>query len=131
MYPYIHILYTHSYYTILSYYTIYYIILTRGLLGYAREFADRPLIMTWHGQHANATDPAVAKAYRITNETVRLRLLVMAGPQSPRTRRGGSEPARVRLRLCGTHASHQQQQSEGQAVLFSVSKEEVIVITGN
>lgn len=34
--------------------------------------------MSWHGQHANASDPEVQKAYRITNETVRLSLLSIA-----------------------------------------------------
>jgi len=35
--------------------------------------------MSWHGQHANATDAEVSRAYRITNETVRLELLKLAG----------------------------------------------------
>lgn len=64
--------------------------LTRRLLAHSRPVADRILVMAWHGQHANATEPEVARAYRVTNETVRLSLLglshlpnVSVGPPTP------------------------------------------------
>lgn len=51
---------------------------TRALLAYSRPVNERTLVMSWHGQHANASDPSVRKAYRVTNETVRLALLELA-----------------------------------------------------
>jgi len=52
---------------------------TRGLLRNSRPVQDRTFLMTWHGQHANASDAEVRRAYRVTNETVRLGLLPLAG----------------------------------------------------
>eukprot|EP00929_Paragymnodinium_shiwhaense_P109023 TRINITY_DN75389_c0_g1_i1.p1 TRINITY_DN75389_c0_g1~~TRINITY_DN75389_c0_g1_i1.p1 ORF type:complete len:571 (-),score=99.80 TRINITY_DN75389_c0_g1_i1:26-1738(-) len=52
---------------------------TRSLMRNARPADERTILMSWHGQHANASDPAVRRAYRVTNESVRLGLLALAG----------------------------------------------------
>eukprot|EP00928_Gymnodinium_smaydae_P079646 TRINITY_DN63518_c0_g1_i1.p1 TRINITY_DN63518_c0_g1~~TRINITY_DN63518_c0_g1_i1.p1 ORF type:complete len:615 (+),score=55.68 TRINITY_DN63518_c0_g1_i1:214-1845(+) len=49
------------------------------LLGTSQPVSGRTIIMSWHGQHANASDPKVAMAYRLNNETVRLALMELAG----------------------------------------------------
>jgi len=46
--------------------------------------------MSWHGQHANASDPEVRRAYRITNETVRLELMKLS--HLPNVSLGGPKP---------------------------------------
>eukprot|EP00927_Polykrikos_kofoidii_P079286 TRINITY_DN76074_c0_g1_i1.p1 TRINITY_DN76074_c0_g1~~TRINITY_DN76074_c0_g1_i1.p1 ORF type:complete len:580 (-),score=78.41 TRINITY_DN76074_c0_g1_i1:124-1863(-) len=54
--------------------------LTRAheLLMRSQPVQNRTLIMSWHGQHANSSDSEVRRAYRVTNETVRLGLLEIA-----------------------------------------------------
>lgn len=46
-----------------------------NLLIHAQPTGQRTLVMSWRGQHANSSDPAVRHAYRVTNETVRLALM--------------------------------------------------------
>jgi len=64
--------------------------LTRRLLANSRPVDKRSLVMAWHGQHANAQDPEVQHAYRITNETVRLSLLELGN--LPKVSIGGPTP---------------------------------------
>ncbi|CAE8650623.1 unnamed protein product, partial [Polarella glacialis] len=46
-----------------------------SLLSHSKPMEDRQYVMAWHGQHAEAADEEVRRAYTITNETVRLELL--------------------------------------------------------
>jgi len=64
---------------------------TRRLLANSRPVSKRSIIMSWHGQHANAADLAVQHAYRITNETVRLSLLELGS--LPKVSIGGPTPS--------------------------------------
>ncbi|CAL1133395.1 unnamed protein product [Cladocopium goreaui] len=47
----------------------------RSLLKKSKPFMEREFLMTWHGQHAESSNPAVRRAYEITNETVRTSLI--------------------------------------------------------
>jgi len=47
----------------------------RALMTNSKAFAERRLLMTWHGQHSESENPSVRQAYTITNETVRIALM--------------------------------------------------------
>ncbi|CAK0893373.1 unnamed protein product [Prorocentrum cordatum] len=63
----------------------------KRLLANSRPVGDRTIVMAWHGQHANSSDADVRRAYRVTNETVRLSLLELAG--LPNVSLGGPVPS--------------------------------------
>merc|ERR1712151_319534 len=43
-----------------------------------RPMSERTLLMSWHGQHAHSSRSEVRMRYKLTNETVRIRLLGLA-----------------------------------------------------